>query len=1262
MTAHKQIDALMAGEQLHLAKTCIAEALERTEPELLDQVERWRLSLRQVRLALMLGDEPTDELIFTVEDLLCEPCAAEARVAAELPLAHALRIRCFARKRCQELAREAVKAAHEALGEHPELLVAEGSSALEFDERQTARARYQRALELDPQHEAARLAMANLCYVEGDFAGARQQLERFEENTAGLHWGCAVRLRASVYAVQQDHQAEAAQWRRLVQQLPEGDSATSDRLALALALAAGGQREQALEQFRAAWRDDPDTPEGRYARERMEFLQGASPQTACKRLPAFPTTRQRWNYCGPAVLELCLKYLEIDLQQEEIAREVKRTTGTPMYEIVHYLRQRCVVARRIEATPQRLKAAIDLGLPVIVQEEYSTTSHVAVITGYDESLGMFIANDPMTHRQALRSFKWTERAGELFGNGGVIVLGRDGEQLQPLLARADEAGLVEARHLTLLDECDRRRPKPGSGEVEDATLQQVCELCLEALKLAPRFKLAWHRLWHAENMLYTRTGNSALREEVLARLHHVRTAFADDEWPHQLHGYWLMDCGRFEEAFICYFEASRRDPLDANNLEQMGECKWLAGDLADAEKYMLEALTLEPFHLRASENLAGIYLRQLEHVDRQAAAGEADAVERLTTMSPWTITRGIRRSPEQVSRRALHHSRVACSLAPDNPFNLEVAGALLIREQHHSECVELLRKARQVAPHRPYALWRLAQALEADGQGDEARTVLEEGCQRFWRDPHAWLALSGFRARCGDQQGAAATLEDGLGTLAEGHSKLVRDYFAVCRRLESAEAAAAKLRALTERRSGDEGLVREVAYLLDEEGQRGHAVALLRHVVSMAPSDVGALYRLGVLLSEDTLSRAEGRAALEQVIRLAPDATAPRRLLAWLCLADDPRAGLELLEPVQDREDPYVLETRSALLAALGHQQQAQESFERALEAMGAPGPGLVDLCYWHIDGMRYQRALELARQIFEHPLPDETRADAEDCWIAAHRMSGAIREGLPRIRQMCADGVPDHLAWEVYWALRSIDHGLAAEAAECHAAQLEDGDQALLWRIKAAGKRAHLGHEEPLQQVREQAGQQARAWAELSWVYEDLKRYDDSNAAARRAHELDPDDNEALTAMETAHLRQSDTEAALACARRLNELYPYEHQGPERLGILLAKMFQTDEALEQSLRALDAAPFCHISQRSRAVALFADGQLEQAAQHARQSLALDEPEEQDEGDDALMILRAVSGDLAGLQRCLATLGQQEPPEVFERYKEYLVKVATEVS
>ncbi len=37
--------------------------------------------------------------------------------------------------------------------------------------------------------------------------------------------------------------------------------------------------------------------------------------------------------------------------------------------------------------------------------------------------------------------------------------------------------------------------------------------------------------------------------------------------------------GDGKEAFVEYFEASRRDPDDANNLQSMGECMWLAGTL-----------------------------------------------------------------------------------------------------------------------------------------------------------------------------------------------------------------------------------------------------------------------------------------------------------------------------------------------------------------------------------------------------------------------------------------------------------------------------------------------------------------------------------------------------------------------------------------------------------------------------------------------------------------------------------------------------------
>ncbi len=1248
-----KIDALLTGEQYREAMTRIKAALE-AEPAP-DEATRWLLELRRARLAMLLGEEAVDELLFVARDLLAEACVDHEDVAPEVEYVHALMIRGYTRKRCQELAAEAVTAAREAVGEALHVLVAQGGCALALDDREAARDLYARALELYPERGAAHLAMANLAYVVGDFEEALERLGQVTDE--GLYWARGVRLRATVHAARQEFDQEAEQWRLLLQRLPEGDWAVADRLALALALAADGHRDDALEQFREAWRADPDSSEGQYARERIEFLEHAPGDMACKRLPAFPTTRQRYNYCGPAVLELCLRYLDIDLGQEEIAQTVKRSAGTPMYEIVQYLRDRGVAARRVEATPDRLRAAIDLGLPVIVQEEYSTTSHVAVITGYDESLGLFIANDPMTHRQALRSFKWTARAGALFGNGGVIVLGREGEALEQLLARADEAGLVEARHLCLLDECDRQRPKPGSGEAEDVTLQQVRELCTEALSISPRFKLAWHRLWHAENSLYARTGSGVARDGVLARLHHVRTVFSEDEWPHQLHGHWLMDTGRYEEAFTSYFEASRRDPQDANNVEEMGECKWLAGDLADAERFMLEALALDPSHARASENLAGVYLRELEARDLQARGREPDVIERMTTMAPSAVTRSIDRTTEQVLRRARHHSRVACSLRADNPYNQEVAGSLLAREGHFPRSVEAFRKAREMDPSRPFSLWRLARSLESDGRGVEAREVLEEGCQRFWRNPGAWLALSSFLRRVGDHGQAAQVLGDALNTLGEGHSQLVGPLFNVLKQLESAEAAA-KLRGFAERRSADEDLLRAVAYLLDEQGQRGHAVALLRHVVAMAPSDVSALYRLGVLLSEDMLSREEGIRLLEEVVELAPDSPAPRRYLAWLHMPGAPGRGLELLEPVLDQEDPYVFETRSALLAAQGQQEEADEAFARALEAMGSPGPGLVDLCYWHINGLRYDRALELARQVFDHPLPDDVRREAEDCWMSAHRLTGTIREGLDRVRELCNQGVPDHLAWEVYWGLRSIDQALAAEAALSYSRQLDDPEDAQLWRIKAAGKRAHGGDEAPLLQARQEAGDRAAAWAELSWVYEDLKRYDEASETARRAYELDPTDKDALTAMEEAHVRANRLDEALRCAEQLYEKHPHEHQGPERLGILLAKLGRTDEALEHSLHAIDAAPFCHISHRSRAVALFCDGQLEQAEKHARRSLLLDEPDEEDAGDDALMVLRAVTGDADGVRRCLATLARSEPAEAFVEYKKLLVDVA----
>ncbi len=269
-----EIDALLAAEQYRKALSSIELTLA-AEP---DASTRWRLQLRRARLSLLMGEEAADELILLAGDLLVDDCTDRAEVAAELPLVHALIIRGYARKRCQDLAGQAVAAAREAVGEALDVLVAEGGCAMTFDEREAARELYERALELYPGEGAAHLAMANLAYVVGDFDDALAHQQQLDEG--GLHWARGVRLRGTVHAARHEFDAEAEQWLLLLERVPDGDWAVTDRLALALALVAAGRRDEAMEQFRTAWRDEPDSGEGQYARERMEFLEAAGEDTA----------------------------------------------------------------------------------------------------------------------------------------------------------------------------------------------------------------------------------------------------------------------------------------------------------------------------------------------------------------------------------------------------------------------------------------------------------------------------------------------------------------------------------------------------------------------------------------------------------------------------------------------------------------------------------------------------------------------------------------------------------------------------------------------------------------------------------------------------------------------------------------------------------------------------------------------------------------------------------------------------------------------
>ena len=214
-------------------------------------------------------------------------------------------------------------------------------------------------------------------------------------------------------------------------------------------------------------------------------------------------------------------------------------------------------------------------------------------------------------------------------------------------------------------------------------------------------------------------------------------------------------------------------------------------------------------------------------------------------------------------------------------------------------------------------------------------------------------------------------------------------------------------------------------------------------------------------------------------------------------------------------------------------------------------------------------------------------------------------------------------------------------------------------WRANAAGTRAKMGDQGPLDQLLTEVNDDGEDWASLYFALSAAERDQEAWRAADKAYELEPRNLQVLAAAENAALSRGQVDNAIRYAREALEYHPYRHLGDERLAALYARLGQVEEALPHSERAVGLAPFCHIAQSARAVTLFMAGDFGAASRHARRSLGIEPPEETDEDNDALMIERAVAGDVDGLERCIAERKKSEPLDNFPIFYRRLREVAS---
>jgi tetratricopeptide (TPR) repeat protein len=703
--------ALCGLERYRQAWTMVSALLERKDLAPRQRIEARVLEARVLRRAGRSVDNALDTALTAAR-------AAEREGGDALRLALEARLEAaplFARKRCKALAERELARAREIDPNDPRILSADGYLHVEFDARTEANTRFRALLGKGERGERlGRLGLAWVALLCGEFAAAHAHLDAIGPLKSGDL--PTRRMRARLFTVEQKWPEAARALAAVLEASPQADRARSDAYERALALYRAGTPADALKAFDDFLKTSPDEREWhtRQARRTTRLL--SRPESASlgrRRLTEFPSVAQLRDHCGPASCELYLRYFGVPGEQVEIARAIKFPDGgTPVYRMRRFLEEAGFVARRVEADLERIKRLIDAGVPVIMEEDYSDSRHVAVAIGYDDRREVLEVQDPMTHEVRETYYEDLPKIRELSNHGALVAVPKSDAQK---IAALDKIGAVECRYMSLVDR--------AWAAWHDKKTEEGDKLVDEAIGIREDYELAWfYRFRRAR----TRADEQPSPENKLALhriLAEVQRLWPDDEWPQQFAGEVLYVDGRYHEALQAYQQAAVRDDADAGNWSMIADCFLSLGKNDAAWDPLHKALERNPAHVRANENLAWL-------ADRR---GQVDLA--------WLLND---------AARELH---------PENPFNHSVQGRLLLRREDWSAALAAFERALATDPRRRGDLIEKAKTLGKLGRVDDASATLRKEIEAEPKDLGLWIELSDLLYNHGRAKEAVAAAQ-----------------------------------------------------------------------------------------------------------------------------------------------------------------------------------------------------------------------------------------------------------------------------------------------------------------------------------------------------------------------------------------------------------------------------------------------------------------------------------------------------------------------
>ncbi|MCK6439213.1 MAG: tetratricopeptide repeat protein [Planctomycetes bacterium] len=469
-----------------------------------------------------------------------------------------------------------------------------------------AQAQLARALQIDTSCVDAFELLANLFHIGGRSQEAKEILAYGIENSP--HSLKLMALMAEVHSSIGEYRESAAFHRRCLEISPAGANADSTRLSFARCFYGAGRTKNAIAELEALLQRHPRSTHRREARERLKAL--SSDARNKHTIANFPRKLQKRNYCAPNTLANVLAYFGSEQTQDRIAEEVF-TEGTRWNDLVTFLgRIKGFRTFAFLSDLGQVKEILNNDIPVVVGEYSGVDGHCIALIGYDDQMGVVIAQDPLFHDPIEITYSEFKRSWAFTDNLVVITVPeRQGGMLD----------LVEKEGQELVQNWLEALKHREEGHFDDAV-----NALEELLKREPEYSSARRTLIEIAIMLRDFDRAKELIDEALELEEH-------SYWSLRYAGDVAMIQKDYAGALDFYARAVRLFPDDPTLHYLRGEIAFSAGDRKRGRAELMHALDDRPGDIRPRLRLAKDYL---DSGDLRRAAYHAKAALELAPSNP----------------------------------------------------------------------------------------------------------------------------------------------------------------------------------------------------------------------------------------------------------------------------------------------------------------------------------------------------------------------------------------------------------------------------------------------------------------------------------------------------------------------------------------------------------------------------------------------------------------------------------------------------